>query len=290
MNTPRRPISSHEARLNAKVALANQLREAAAAQRRATKQAVEQAAATGHVRVHAGNGTEQLGPEWEAKIGQAARDRWITLSHNQVAVLRPGVIIGRCGAFACAYSDERDDRRVVKFTQDPTDVAAIMALQGQKHAVKLYEAHKLVEEKPESDAVSDVYAVVVERLWPVEDWLGSLLEAYGSQANIDLLPFYDKSEIKNTPRFRYPKEVRESFEFVCYGMGKECVDGAREYVDMMEGMAQRGIRFHDSHAGNFGTDASGVWKVLDIGISRSGLPQVQSLHGLRRYGKGRILR
>jgi len=210
----------------------------------------------------------------------------VCLTESQYEHLQPGKKIG-CGVFACAY--ERPDGKVVKITQDPTDIATLMEGQDQDRIVKLFEARRLAGE--------NLYAAVVERL----DHPGrNFRQMINRMPMLYLADHFDKMamERKIGPEYTIPYEKRIVFgRIACERYGNpgkraRCTELVTEVLNLHTFYGKKGIRLIDLHAGNFGLDPkTGDWKVLDAGFSKSGEPQIPVLSaGDSSPVRGRLLR
>jgi len=159
-----------------------------------------------------------------------------------------------CGSFACAY-ESPEPGKVVKLTTDQDDVRGIIKGQGLR-VPTLYRSFKL---KLSGANVSTLYAMVLERLrllkgrrrnlWGDAVWC--LREAHGSD--------------EDDPAVGVARALRHCCRDVKASQRKSCfkivsgVDAARREL------RERGVNVTDIHPGNIGTDAKGVWKILDLG-------------------------
>jgi hypothetical protein len=198
-----------------------------------------------------------------------------------------------CGAFACVWP--KGDR-TIKFTHDPEDVAASLNARGIPHVKKFYKVFKLVDSGRIIDTgqPTPVWALIGEDVEPVDEYGDDVL-----RESIDHIPTgmlrerFDRWRYNGgrPENFKVPAEVHERFGNSCnYAFGAssdeaaECKRFGRQYLATWTKLARRGIVFMDAHSGNFGVDKQGRWKILDLGLSRSDIPEefVEELHGIRR--------
>jgi hypothetical protein len=186
-----------------------------------------------------------------------------------------------CGVFACAYTAP-GSTRVVKFTRDSEDVAALLKAQKSGIVPKVHAVYRLKQEgktmptrEPWSGRTAEsryvpVYALVMERLRTIpssdeEDTNGSLMSV------LDV-----------------PKEVvdaREVCNVIEENQGAPCDDLQRETAEIREKLHKLGIKWTDIHAGNIGYDKHGKLKALDLGVSKTELKRrLKILEGLARSG------
>lgn len=182
-----------------------------------------------------------------------------------------------CGVFACAY-ETSDPGKVVKFTRDAEDVAALLEAQKLGVVPKVYKTYELFNqgESVETGETKPVYALVVEKLKPFSPAEREVLDEQMFSVN-DIL-----SELKRDPEM----SVAEA----CVGMtGNECDTITRQTIEAAQKLRANGIRWDDIHSGNIGLDKKGDVKVLDLGITGTQLKKApQILAGaLKRLAKKR---
>jgi hypothetical protein len=207
-------------------------------------------------------------------IGVVAKT--ICLSANSVEVLQPQTLLGK-GSFACAY--RRPDGKVVKITQDKSDVAALEQLQGDPRVVKLHESYRL--------RGTPYFAVVVDRLRPAPEWMQDIIGLlWRKDEEAGTLPAPDpdapteprkngNGKVKgDSPMRRFsdpgghasPTKLSED---VCGFLGpkagrcRKLIEGIGEFYTRN---ARRGVFVRDIHKGNIGIDERGDWKLLDVGF------------------------
>lgn len=180
----------------------------------------------------------------------------VCLTDNQKKVLfgkigKIGKKLG-CGTFACAYAKGRD--KVVKFTRDSEDVAALAQAQKTGVVPKLYATYKI---KDGGHAIgtyeeTPVYAVVVERLRTLDP---------GDKAMFD----EDSYKVDAVMRGENEDEVCDD---------GSCSDLVREAIEASRKLKAAGIEWIDTHGGNVGYDKkSGKLKVLDLGVTGTQLKE-----------------
>lgn len=160
-----------------------------------------------------------------------------------------------CGVFACAYAKPKSRAKVIKFTRDASDVAALIQAQPSGAVPKLYRAFKLKQGgawEQDGKAIPAVYAVEVERLTPLakhlqrEHWGGYLPTAKDQHDHC-------KSELAMKPQaFKNNAYLRAS-----------C--GVADAVIALDDVGLSNLT--DLHGNNVGYDAKGKLKVLDLGLS-----------------------
>jgi hypothetical protein len=189
-----------------------------------------------------------------------------------------------CGVFACAY--ERSDGKVAKVTQDPTDIYNLQVGQEHPHVVKLYDAREIPNQH---DPEHKFYVAITEKLeqppWEMQAALRRMRPA---------LKILDRAWEKHShgSKYRVEEDDRERFiDGTCGNGGPlECRRLAEGVVELHEFYGRKGIRMLDLHPGNFGVDATGKWKVLDVGFSKTRTPKVPVLMtGVTRKTRGRLL-
>lgn len=185
----------------------------------------------------------------------------VCLTENQQNVLFGGKpkFEGRkklgCGVFACAYQPTAASSKVIKFTRDASDVAALIEAQPTGAVPKLYRAFKLKQGgawEQDGEPIPDVYAVEVERLKPMdkdmqrEMWDGYVGEATRTQQRCARAVYVDAQV------FKKDKYLRAS-----------C--GVADAVLALDKVGLTDLR--DLHGGNMGYDKRGKLKILDLGLS-----------------------
>jgi hypothetical protein len=173
-----------------------------------------------------------------------------------------------CGVFACAYTTPGSSR-VVKFTRDAEDVAALIKAQGTGLVPKVFAAYKLAQpgivttvrgwpyhEQTQREHVP-VYAVVLERLRTIP-------HEQKEDLNERILGIRDVVEGKIT-----------GAEFCDTQQGEDgnvgCDDQQLAVLTAAEKLKKAGIEWSDIHAGNIGYDKRGKLKVLDLGLTKTEL-------------------
>ena len=216
------------------------------------------------------------------------------LSEPQIAKLKIGKKIA-CGSFACAYEQKGRPDRVVKITQDPTDVEALRLGQGDPRVVKMHEAYRLTPghkrwvPSERASAETEIYAVVVDRLLPAPKGIGRIIRRVPGHW---LKQVYNNSDHAGTPEYEIPLVTRERMvKDACeYGDRKGskqrvCRRIANEAIDLHERLGRKGVNLSDLHGGNIGIKPRFGWQMIDVGYSESGAPQVPDLAGVGRYSR-----
>jgi hypothetical protein len=216
----------------------------------------------------------------------------VCLSATQLArLMRVKKITGKefgCGAFACVWPK---GNRAIKFTHDPEDVAAALNAQDIRHVKKFYKVYKLVNSGTRLTTGEDtpVWAMVGEDTpqIPHSDPRRNWIEWLPTQR------LFDDFEDWTLGRGYFPEDYQpgawvdettdRSCEYAPGGEKKQCLKFMRGYTDTWVKLARRGIVFRDAHEGNFGIDKKGNWKIIDLGLSKSDIPEekVEALRGLR---------
>lgn len=161
--------------------------------------------------------------------------QWATLFGKRRTKPQP---IG-CGTYACAYPSP-EPGKVVKLTTDQDDVRGIIKGQGLR-VPTLYRSFKL------SRPGLTLYAMVLERLRPLR----------GRRRNLwsdAVWCLRGERDARDCCR----EHVRKIHQKPCL----KILSGVDEARRELQG---RGIAVTDIHVGNIGTDARGVWKILDLG-------------------------
>ena len=189
----------------------------------------------------------------------------VCLTPNQEQTLLGGKKIGKkigCGVFACAYALGKS--KVVKFTRDQDDVAALLEAQPLGVVPKVYNVYKLKQGgtiKPHDEEVP-VFALVLERLKPLSVPRRKILDAV----------------LYQTPDVVAGYSTRED---VCGAAGPEA-SVCEQTVDIAQKLKDIGIDWSDVHAGNIGIDRKGNVKALDLGVSQTELKRrIDVLEGRR---------
>jgi len=185
-----------------------------------------------------------------------------------------------CGVFACAYAAP-GSTRVVKFTRDSEDVAALLKAQKTGLVPKIFATYKLKQggrtipkRDPWTARIADpqdipVYALVMERLRTV--------------------PSEERDQLDETlSDIRAVSEGRMTGNDYCDNRVDEwgttgCDDIELAVVNAAEKLRAAGIVWNDIHSGNIGFDKRGKLKVLDLGLTKTELKRrLKILAGLGR--------
>jgi hypothetical protein len=189
-----------------------------------------------------------------------------------------------CGVFACAYTAP-GSTKVVKFTRDSEDVAALLKAQKTGVVPKVFAVYRLKQggrtipkrdpitfrEPPPAQDVA-VYALVVERLRTI--------------------PIEDQHIINETlPDIAAVARGAMTGNDYCDSRVDEngivgCDDIELGVVRAVEKLRAAGIVWGDLHAGNIGYDKRGKLKVLDLGFTQTELKRrIKILAGLGRSSR-----
>ena len=207
----------------------------------------------------------------------------VCLTENQKHVLfkrGKGKKLG-CGVFACAYGVS--PTRVVKFTRDPEDVAALLEAQPLGVVPKVHAVYRLKEpgESLDYGTETPVYALEVERLKPFQGEERALVDSEIYKAP-DMVSIVEKGGY-------------DSIADVCRAMREEgdgeCGPITEQTAEAMLKLREAGIDWTDVHAGNIGLDKHGKVKILDLGVTGTQLKQQPKiLEGAKRRLAKRSLR
>ena len=195
----------------------------------------------------------------------------VCLTENQQKTLfgkKRGKKLG-CGVFACAY--EKTKSKVVKFTRDPEDVAALMKAQKTGVVPKLYSVYEIMQGGENSDGRStQVYALTLERLRPLGPDERAMFDGGEDEVGVGyrVLDVVDDG--------RDPNEV-------CDDGG--CGPAFVQTLAAVEKLDSIGIKWRDIHGGNVGFDSKGKLKVLDVGISGTKLEKEPEVLEGAKYAK-----
>jgi len=201
------------------------------------------------------------------------------LTNNQKRVLfknRKGKKLG-CGVFACAYGTSSPNK-IVKFTRDPEDVAALLETQETGAVPEVYETYKLKEpgHAIKSGKKTPVYALVIERLKTFTSEKRSEIDAEfwgpaaGRSGNL-VKRVLDEVAVGEAPSISKACRAIRDYEGESCGMitqkTAEAVEKLRTaHVDVS------GV-LNDLHAGNIGLDKDGNVKILDLGFTGTRLKE-----------------
>jgi hypothetical protein len=185
-----------------------------------------------------------------------------------------------CGVFACAYGTS--PTRVVKFTRDPEDVAALLEAQPLKVVPKVHAVYTLKEpgESLDTGEEAPVYALVVERLKPFQGDERAVIDSEIYKVP-DMISIVEKGEYASIDAVC--RAIREEGDGECSSITQQTAEAAMK-------LKQAGIEWTDVHAGNIGLDKKGNVKILDLGVTGTQLrEQPKILEGAkRRLAKHRL--
>lgn len=194
----------------------------------------------------------------------------VCLTDNQKQTLFKGKVGKKlgCGVFACAYAS--GPHKVVKFTRDSEDVAALLEAQKTGVVPKVYDVFKLKDggHSINTDDETPVYAMTIERLrtLPRDERIRMDQEEISQAFAV----------IDNVKSGQSP-----SVDAAC--AEQECGPIARETAQAALALHDAGIDWTDIHAGNIGFDRKGRVKVLDLGLTSTQLKaEPKILAGARR--------
>jgi len=203
----------------------------------------------------------------------------VCLSANQKKKLKPKKKLG-CGVFACAYDFGRG--KVVKFTRNAEDVAALLEAQKLGVVPKVYKTYKLAEEGEslKTGEQKPVYAMIIEKL-----------RAFTPEERRSL---DDTLMLVNDIVGQRKINPELTLQQACTGITgqEECGPITSQTILVTEKLRAAGIDWHDIHSGNIGLDKNGKVKVLDLGITGTQLKKApQILEGaLKRLANQRTIK
>lgn len=199
----------------------------------------------------------------------------VCLTPNQKKTLfknKKGRKLG-CGVFACAYGT-RDPDKIVKFTRDSEDVAALLEAQELGVVPKVFATYKLKDggHSIKTDDETPVYALVVERLKTFSPVEREILDNELHQVR-DLIEAPDIRDACST--------IRDD--------GGDCSAITQQTAEAARKLREAGIDWSDIHSGNIGLDKQGNVKILDLGITGTQLKeQPKILEGPKRKLSGQL--
>jgi hypothetical protein len=202
----------------------------------------------------------------------------VCLTENQRRTLFKGeepkpAAIGT-GTFAGVWPKPDDPTRVIKFTRDAADVAALVKAQDTGVVPKVYATYKLKQKSTyrASDDTTPVYAVELERLRPLSAFERELMR--DNRRELVLASFDDA----DGHAFAEDLHAQCTDDFNSMSVGPVC-----STFRVMEKLRAAGIEWHDIHAENVGYDATGKLKALDLGLTKVKFKRKPvTLAGLRR--------
>ena len=202
-----------------------------------------------------------------------------------------------CGAFACAYELGTDGKRVVKFTTDPFDAGAALDLtqRASPDAVRVYDVVHL--KRPNNLAIeAPVFAIIAERVKTLSADDRQLLskttghvvfDSFEEQGILDTTDFYNPTVLRSPVGWTLQSGHRKQLALICKRSAEDgetteehCNNLVKEALDVVEGLANRGIVFADAHGGNFGRRGKKL-VALELGLSgKQNYDQVKTIAGL----------
>jgi hypothetical protein len=200
----------------------------------------------------------------------------VCLTPNQKQTLfkkRKGKKLG-CGVFACAYSTSAPTK-VVKFTRDSEDVAALLEAQKTGVVPKVFATYTLKDggHSVKTDDHTPVYALVVEKL---KTFTPAEREAIDDEIGVvrAMVKAVDSGKVGS---------IAEACQKVRDEDGYDCGPITQETAEATLKLKQAGIDWNDVHSGNIGLDRNGNIKILDLGITGTQLKeQPKILEGAKR--------
>jgi hypothetical protein len=201
----------------------------------------------------------------------------VCLTPNQKKTLfknRKGKKLG-CGVFACAYDASG---KVVKFTRDSEDVAALLEAQDTGVVPKVYATYTIKDggHSIKTDEETPVYALVVEKLKTFGPAEREAIDSEMDQVT-NVMQQVDQGEAG-------------SIAEACRDSADGCSPITRQVAEAAYELRRNGIEWSDRHAGNIGLDSHGNLKILDLGVTGTQLKeQPKILEGARRKLAKRLL-
>jgi hypothetical protein len=232
-------------------------------------------------------------------IDVGEKTRHLALTANQCKVLKPiGVPLG-CGVYGCAY-DQSETGKVVKFTKDPEDVAALEAMSKTGDSVPFYSSYQLrgLKTARGGEAKKPVYAVIVDKVEPLDyEDAFYIDQVFGAVARSNaVVGLQAQKKSKSSSRNQAPSVLLAlpgaklnlsagCKYFVDRTQGtnlKRCLKVTNRVLDITRTAAKKGLWFTDSHSGNFGY-LKGKIVVSDLGLTYAKFDKPPaSLRGLKQ--------
>lgn len=157
-----------------------------------------------------------------------------------------------CGSFGCVYPIEGRPDVVVKITGDFSEAAAartvVLAEAQGKHFPALVRYHCVYGVKG-----APMFAVLMERLLRLDPPEYKFIASV--ENDLDAANRGDREALASTIA-----RAREA-------LGAHGAEQVRRLVQTVEALRGIGIRYHDLHRGNVLKDASGAWRIIDLGVS-----------------------
>lgn len=211
-----------------------------------------------------------------------------------------------CGAFACVWPDNGD---VVKITNDPEDVEALLKNQDNPRVVRVREAFQLNRSGVSRNGkVIPVYAARVERLEPLPRQMQIWNKRFTTDAAspggrgrtlAHRLLILQATSYANSGRPREAYTVDEETRGLanataCRGENVDreaCERFTGEFLDTFQSLFRRGYIWGDHHYNNMAMNKDGRWQIIDLGQSGgSGKPDVKPLNGAELARVRKLLR
>lgn len=213
------------------------------------------------------------------EVGEKSKK--MALTAHQCRTLKPtGKPLG-CGVYGCAYEQAGTDR-VIKFTSDPEDVAALQMMDKSGDSVRLYAGYRIAGLKTNRKfgKPRPVYAVVVQKVTPLSQEDAFYVDhVFGLVARSNAVVGLQPTKMKTKGRTKPPvllvlpgakaniKAGCEYFTGRTKGTDKKrCLKVANRVLNIARNASKKGLWFHDSHSGNFGY-ANGKIVASDLGLT-----------------------
>lgn len=205
--------------------------------------------------------------DWAKKHGRPVGIRWQVAAHKLPAVFTAeGIHLGKklgCGTFGCAYLDADNSHRVIKITGDPSEASAaarVIVARSEGHrlpAVVRFFSVRAVLDNP-------LFVIRQERLIPLARRQFEMIAE-----NADAM--YDTAYDSDAAQVALARTLERKYR-VAAALTLPILRTFRQ-------LRAIGVDYHDLHEGNVLRDAAGRFKIIDLGISRTGpirIPQVRA--------------
>lgn len=189
-----------------------------------------------------------------------------------------------CGVFACVFQ-HKDPDKVVKITHDESDVAGLIAANMEGYGLsKAIPAPK----------VFDKHALGSRAWWTKYKSPSAYFKPWATTPRafaleLEKLETLPPKEKKLWSRRLGVMKRENDLAKICPKRGDPyCVADVEALQDLRNDLADRGVDWTDMHGGNIGKTIDGLWKVLDLGASKTHLDEdLPVLEGARRKRRKR---
>jgi hypothetical protein len=216
------------------------------------------------------------------------RSPQIKLTENQCSTLRPGKLLG-CGRYGCAYVSNALPGMVVKFTRDDMDAAGLLKLKNHPDVVPVDSVFHL-----KSRLKDPVFAAIVKRADPLTEEEQFLIDTVFRPAAGRAL-YAEISRSQGRPAIFPMSGGIQNIKKLCKILSeksaqvnrKKCLSVSLRAAKIVQDLAKKGLRFSDSHSGNFGK-VNGKIVATDLGLTLAEFDQEpEVLSGLFGFLKKR---